>query len=96
MPPRIKATPSILLVLILTLTICSIAQRSVVDTTRRTADYQSAQVPKDMQAILKSQPPIPYGWAVAEGFGLGMLFTCLAQWFSRILRDARLYRKNAK
>ena len=80
------------LVAVLAITIAS-GQETVMDKIKKTADYQAAQVPKDTEAILRTQPPIAYEWGVLLGFGLGMAFTCTAQWLSDLRRDAKAHRQ---
>jgi hypothetical protein len=56
---------------------------------QKVADDASTQFAHEVAIIYETQPPIPYGWGVTLGFGLGILFTGGAQWLERLLRDAR-------
>jgi hypothetical protein len=63
---------------------------------RGTAEYQTAQVPKDIETITRTQPPIPVGYPIVVGFGFGILFTCAAQWAQRLFREAKSHRRLAE
>jgi hypothetical protein len=74
-------------------------QNVVVDTARREAQRQVSQVPNDIQAIIRSQPPA-YDATLIIGIGLGIIIAIvvrsLAEFAKRFLKNYDEISKDAK